>query len=114
MIHADVVIAASGTPQQASKLTNPGLPTISMGGVTYPAGSAATGCKQLNIENPAGSTGNLYVGGPAMNKTTLVGVSAVIVPGSFRTYGQYGGDVLLDDFWLDTDTSGNKALLGIL
>lgn len=110
MIFFAVTIAAAGTPQQASKATSPALPSISTNGVTYPSGSAAEGFKQLVIQNPPGTTGNLYVGGPAMVKATLANVGAVLVPGASLVLGQWGGDGLLDDIWLDTDTSANKAI----
>lgn len=110
MIFFAVTVTTAGTPVQASKATAPSLPQVIIGGVTYPSGSASTSFKQLVIQNPPGSTGNLYVGGPALVKATLANVGAVLTPGSSLNLGQYGGDGLLDDIWLDTDTSGNKAI----
>jgi hypothetical protein len=111
MIFFAVTITTSGTPQKLSAATSPALPSMIIGGVTYPSGSAATGFKQLVIQNPPGSTGNLYVGGSALVKGTLANLGQVLIPGASITFGQWGGDGLLDDIWVDTDTSGNKAIV---
>lgn len=110
-IFGEATITASGTPIQVAKVMLPALPSIVINGVSSGAGSATQQLAQIVIGNPAGATGDLYVGGPAMVKATLVGVGAVLIPGASLTLGQYGGGITLDDIWIDSDTSGNKATL---
>lgn len=113
-IFVAVTITTAGTPQKLSSATVPALPSISMGGVTYPSGSATQQLAQIVIQNPPGTTGNLYVGGPGLVKATLANVGVVLTPGSSVSLGQYGGGVTLDDIWVDTDTSGNKAIVSLI
>lgn len=113
-IFAAVTVTTAGTPVQISKNTVPALPSVVINGVSSGAGSATQQLAQIKIKNPAGTTGNLYIGGPAMVKATLANVGDVLIPGESTILGQYGGSITLDDIWLDTDTSGNKAVVTLV
>lgn len=105
MQSGSVTITTSGVPQSLARANTPASPTISTQGVTNPiAGAQQFG--QVIVCNPAGSTGNLYVGSPTMTKATAL----TLVPGQSITLGNAQAKVILDQVWVDTDTSGNKAV----
>src|SRR6266851_3729362 len=106
-------LTAAGTPQSIAAATAPSLPTISTGGVTYPAGSATQQAFQIMVQaNPANTGANIYIGGRAMNKATLAGVGIVLPKtGAPVSLGQYGGSITLDDIYFDGDTTGDKLLV---
>lgn len=109
MQSACVTIVAAGTPQSLARTSLPAQPTISTQGVTNPIGGAQQ-FGQVTIQNPPGETGNLYVGVTSgIVKATLAGVGIVLVPGASVTIGNALAKVILDQIWVDTDTSGNKV-----
>lgn len=113
----EVTIATPGTPQQLSKTLLPSGPTITMGGITSVAGGATQAFTQISIQAAPSNTAtkSVFVGGPSMNRTTLVGVGAQLLPGaSTPPIGQHGGAITLDDIWIDTDSTNaatEKVLL---
>lgn len=113
-IFVSVTLAASGVPQQLSRATSPALPSITVGGVVYPSGSATQQLAHIGVQAAPGNTGNVFVGGAAINKATLSNVGLVLIPGAFASLGQYGGFTTLDDLWADTATSGNILLLTLI
>lgn len=104
----EVTITASGTPQSLAGTALPAQPTIMSLGVTSSIGGAQQ-FGQVTVGNPAGSTGNLYLGSKGLVLATLAGVGKVLVPGESITLGNGHASVILDHLWVDTDTSGNKA-----
>lgn len=113
-IFAAVTVTTAGTPVQIAKNTNPPLPSVNINGVSSGPGSATQQLAQIVIQNPPGTTGNLYVGGPGLVKATLANVGAVLIPGASVSFGQMDAHITLDDIWLDTDTSGNKAVVTLI
>jgi hypothetical protein len=114
-LFASVVLTAAGTPQALSAATSPGMPTISMGGVTYPSGSATQRLFQVVAQADPSNTGtNIYIGGRGMVKATRAGVGAVLAKGVAINLGQYGGSLALDDIYFDGDTTGDKVLLSLV
>ena len=109
-----VTIATAGTPQQLATAPTANLPTISMGGITYPSGSATQRGMQIVVQSNPGNTGNVFVGGRALNKGTLANVGAILTPGQSIIFGQYGGATTLDDIWVDAATSGSSVLVSLL
>ncbi len=109
MQSAAITIIAAGTPQSLARTSLPAQPTIMTQGVTNPIGGAQQ-FGQVTIQNPPGSAGNLYVGSYGMVKATLAGVGAVLIPGETLTIGNALAKVILDQIWVDTDTSGNKVV----
>jgi hypothetical protein len=103
-----VTITAAGTPQSLAAAALPARPTILTQGITNTIGGADQ-YGQIFVGNPAGSTGNLYVGSKGLVKGTLAGVGKVLVPGESIQLGNGSTSVILDHLWVDTDTSGNKA-----
>jgi hypothetical protein len=106
-----VTLAAAGTPQQLSKATAPALPSVISGGVTS---LVTMKYFQIVAQASPANTGNVFIGGPALNKTTLSNVGAVLVPGATLNLGQYGGLTGLDDLWADCATSGAVVLLSLV
>jgi hypothetical protein len=106
-----VTLAAAGTPQQLSKATAPALPSVISGGVTSLVTNEVL--PDRSQASPA-NTGNVFIGGPALNKTTLSNVGAILVPGASLNLGQYGGQTGLDDLWADCATSGAVVLLSLI
>jgi hypothetical protein len=105
MQSGSVTIVASGSPVSLARLTTPLAPTISTLGVTNSiAGAQVFG--QVILQNPVGNTGNLYYGSPTMTKAT----SPHLVPGQFVSLGNGQANVILDQVWVDHDTSGDKAV----
>lgn len=105
MQSGSVTIAASGTPVSLARATTPLAPTISTQGIANSiAGANQFG--QVIVQNPVGSTGNLYVGSPTMTKLTALSLA----PGVSVTLGNGATSVVLDQIWVDADTSGNKAV----
>lgn len=110
-----VAIATAGTPQQLSRATAPSLPTISMGGVTSPSGSMTEHGNQITIQANPANTGNVYIGGAALNKATLSNVGLVLTPTSPPvSLASFGGAITLDDLWADTATNGNIVLVTLV
>lgn len=105
MQSGSVTIAASGTPVSLARSTTPAQPTISTRGISNPIGGAQQ-FGQVTIQNPDGATGNLYVGSPGMTKTTAI----ALIPGQFITIGNALAKIVLDQVWVDSDTSGNSAV----
>jgi hypothetical protein len=105
MQSGSVTVTTSGTPVSLARATTPAAPTISSLGVTNSiAGANQFG--QVTIQNPPGSVGNLYVGSPTMTKLTAI----ALIPGQFVTIGNALAKIILDQVWVDSDTSGNKAV----
>lgn len=105
MQSGSVTITTSGVPVSLARSTTPLAPTISVQGLTSSiAGALQFG--QVTVQNPAGSTGNLYVGSPTMTKLTALS----LIPGDKVTLGNGSTSVVLDQIWVDSDTSGNKAV----
>lgn len=74
---------------------------------------ASTSAKILVVYAPTANTGNVYVGRSTLNKTTLAGVLAVLIPGETKAlpFNDYSGNVLaLNKFFIDVDTTGDKAM----
>lgn len=116
VLFLSATLVAAGTPQSIAKATAPSLPTISMGGITYPAGSATQQGFQIMVQaNPANTGANIYIGGRAMSKTTLAGVGIVLPKtGAPVSLGQYGGSITLDDIFFDGDTTGDVLLVSLV
>lgn len=105
MQSGSVTVTTSGTPVSLARSTTPAAPTISTLGVTNSiAGAQQFG--QVIVQNPVGSTGNLYVGSPTMTKLTALSLA----PGVSVQLGNGQTSVILDQIWVDSDTSGNKAV----
>lgn len=104
-----ITIAAAGTPQSLAGASLPAQPTIIAGGITSSIGSAQR-YGQVIVQNPPGTTGNLYLGSEDMDKATLSGVDHILVPGESVTLGNASTGIILDTVWVDTDTDGNKAV----
>jgi hypothetical protein len=105
------VTLTAGTPLQLSLNTNPAQPTSISAGVT--TGIPVTAF-QITIQAATNNTGNIFIGGPGLNKATGAGVGQELIPGASITLGQYGGQLSLDDLWADTTTTGNLALVSII
>lgn len=110
------VLTAAGTPQSVAASASPALPTISTGGVSYPAGSATQQGFQIMLQaDPANTGANIYIGSKAMVKATKVGVGLVLPKtASPVSIGQYGGSVTLDDIYFDGDTTNDKLLVTLV
>lgn len=104
----EVTIVAAGTPQSLGGVASPAHPTISIQGVTSSIGGAQQ-FGQVIVTNPAGSTGNIYVGSPTEAKASLAGVGKSLVPGESITIGNGKANVILDHVWLDADNNGQKV-----
>lgn len=75
----------------------------------------------LFVEQVTGNTGKLYVGvSSSMNKTTLVGVVAVIpAPAGSLPFLDMSDElapngIAVSEMWLDADTSGEGALVSVI
>jgi hypothetical protein len=70
----------------------------------------------LVLQAAPGNAGvNIYLGGPAMVKGTLVNVGAVLAKtGPPLSLGQYGGSFALDDIFFDGDTTGDLLLVTLI
>lgn len=109
-------LTAAGTPQKLSTPTAPTGPTISMGNVTYPAGSVSLRGK-LYLQAAPGNTGaKIYVGMVGLNKTTLAGVGLVLDKGALGPvdFGEAGSSVSIDELYFDGDTTGDKVLVSVI
>ncbi|CAN5467145.1 hypothetical protein BH10ACI4_BH10ACI4_25080 [soil metagenome] len=102
-----VVLATPGTPQQISKTLSPSGPTITMGGVTSALGGATQAFKQIIIQASSANTAakSIFIGGPAMNRTTFAGIGTQLLPGISVSLGQAGDTTILDDIWIDSDST---------
>lgn len=49
-----------------------------------------------------------------MVASTRVGVGPVLAKGIQISLDQYGGQLTLDDLWVDTDVSGSKLLVTLV
>lgn len=113
MISGAVTIASTGVAQSIAATMLPGLPTLSIGGVTYPAGSATQSPHQITLQNAPGNAATMYVGRKDMNTTTGVGVGGALTVGVSDNIGQFGGGVTLDDIWV-IGTAGDKLLVQLV
>jgi hypothetical protein len=111
LLFASVTLVAAGTPQQLSLNTSPAMPTSEANGITRSIPQTAF---QVTIQAPPTNTGNIFIGGAAMSKTTLANVGQVLAPGASFTLGYGNKGVLLDSIWADTATSGNLALITLV
>lgn len=102
-----LTITAAGTPQSLAGVVSPAWPTISVQGITSSIGGAMR-FGQVVLNNPVGQTGNIYYGSKGLNKTTGAGVDGTLAPGDTVTLGNGSTSIVLDQVWVDTDTSGNK------
>jgi hypothetical protein len=78
---------------------------------------ALTRCKVITVFAPSGNTGNVYVGRSTLNKTTLAGVLLVLEAGETKAlpFDQSAGNVQeLSKYFVDVDTTGDKALVDAL
>jgi hypothetical protein len=91
------------TPVSLARLTTPAQPTISTQGVTNSIGGAQQ-FGEITIQN-RNATGNIFVGSPTM--TAATGIE--LAPGAMWKFGNALSKVILDQVWVDTDTSGNKV-----
>lgn len=95
-----VTVTSAGTPVRAT--INESTPT------------ARLGVQSFTVFAPSGNTGtNIYVGSSAMNKTTYVGVYAIIAKGgsaSFSIINAPAG-LNLNEIFIDADTSADVALV---
>lgn len=109
-------LAAAGTPQSVARSSAPAAPTMIVGGITYPAGSATERFFQVLAQADPGNAGtNIYLGGPAMVKGTRANVGLVLAKTAAPvSLGQYGGSFELDQIWFDGDTTGDKLLLTLI
>lgn len=79
-------------------------------------------CHAFSIQALPTNTGKVFVGDRAtMNKTTMVGVLAIIpIPtanllGSFTSALAMGANAIpIDNLWLDVDTGGEGVIMSIL
>lgn len=109
MQSAVITITTAGTPQSLARISLPAQPTISTQGITNPIGGAQQ-FGQVTLQNPPGSTGNIYVGvTSAIVKATLAGVGVVLIPGASITIGNALAKVILDQVWVDADNSAQKV-----
>jgi hypothetical protein len=69
---------------------------------------------QIVITADSANTGNVFIGGPGMVASTRVGVGPVLAKGIQISLDQYGGQLTLDDLWVDTDVSGSKLLVTLV
>jgi hypothetical protein len=107
-------LVAAGTSQKITA-TLPALPTLSMGGITYPAGSATVRAMQLVLQaDPANTGTNIYIGGKGLVKGTRVNCGAVLAKGVSISLGQLDGSFALDDIYFDGDTTGDKLLMSLV
>lgn len=112
MIFASATLAAAGTPQKVATATSPTLPTLKMGGVSYPAGSATARARRLVVQADPGNTGaNIYLGGAKMVAGTRANVGLVLAKTAAPvSLGDYEG-FSLDEIYFDGDTTGDKLLM---
>jgi hypothetical protein len=112
MTFASATLAAAGTPQRVSASTSPTLPTIKMGGVSFPAGSVTSRARRLLVQADPSNTGaNIYIGGAKMVAATRVNVGLVLAKTAAPvSLGDYEG-FSLDEVYFDGDTTGDKLLL---
>lgn len=103
-----LTVTAAGTPQSLAGVVAPPWPTISVQGITSSLGGAMR-FGQILINNPVGQTGNVYFGSKGLNKATGSGVDGTLAPGDSRTLGNGSTSLVLDQIWVDSDTSGNKV-----
>jgi hypothetical protein len=106
-----VTITAAGTPQELSKATVPALPSVVSQGLTIPINMTY---QQVTIQAHPSNTGNIFIGGPALNKGTSANVGAVLIPGASLVLGYGERGVSLDDLWADTATNNNIVLLTLV
>ena len=96
------VAPTSGTP--LSVLTN--FPDL-----------CAKSCKLASFYAPDSNSGKVYVGASTMVRTTFSGVLLVINPGETRAlpFNDSAGNTLsLNEFYLDVDTTGDRAVVSVL
>jgi hypothetical protein len=95
-----ITVAAAGTPARCT--ANEANP------------ATVVKVQSVTVFALAGNTGtNIYLGSSTMNKSTLVGVYAIIPKGTFvSAILQQGNDpIAVDKLYLDADTSGDAALV---
>lgn len=109
-----VIVVAPGTPQSISATSQPPLPTMQVGGITYPAGSATQTPGHIILQAFPGNTANTYllIGNKNMNSAAGTGYSIALAPGASVTLSGAGGGIDLDDLWVDTlSTAANHEIL---
>jgi hypothetical protein len=78
---------------------------------------AFTRAKVVTVFGLSGNSGAVYVGRSNMNRSTLVGVLLIVSPGETKTlpFSELAGNCLdLTKFFVDTDTTGDAALVDVL
>jgi hypothetical protein len=107
-------ITTAGVPQQLSTITSPAsiIAKVSMNGAA--AQPLTETAYQIVITADSANTGNVFIGGPGMVVSTRVGVGAVLAKGIQISLDHYGGQLTLDDLWVDTDVSGSKLLVTLV
>jgi hypothetical protein len=115
MIFASATLTAAGTPQSVAAATAPTMPTMTVRGITYPAGSATQRARSMTVQaDPANTGTNIYIGGRAMNKATRANVGLVLAKTAAPVYLGDGEGFALDDIYFDGDTTGDKLLLTLI
>lgn len=95
-----VLVTTAGTPVRAT--LNESVP------------AARYAVQSFSVFALAGNSGaNIYVGSSAMNKSTLVGVYAIVPKGggSYAVIQEAPAGIMLNEIYLDADTSGDSALV---
>lgn len=109
------------------------MPARSLGKVTVPAAGTPVRltinradpaqpykAHSLFVQALAANTGKVYIGvTAAMNKTTLVGVIAVVPSGATLPFAQITDElapngIAVSEMWLDVDTSAEGALVSVI
>jgi hypothetical protein len=97
-------------------VSSPGTPVVT---TTHEADPTAhLGVHSYLVEVGASNVGNLYVGGPLMNKATGVDVYAVLPPPTTNIYPSFSSNIVeaaagfaMERVYLDADNGGDKALV---
>jgi len=95
-------------------MTNLGRVNVPAPGTPVPlATDPAITASKLFVQVVPGLTGKLYLGAPAMSKTTLAGVARVLSPDdTFFLESQDGADTIrLKDYAIDADVAGEGLLV---
>jgi hypothetical protein len=102
-----VTVTTPGTPVPITAILPPDL--------TPPAVHA------LLLQALPGNTGNVYVGGATLNKTTLAGVYMVLatptannVPSFSAVHNQLGQGIQIHDLLIDADAAGGGVLVTVV
>lgn len=97
----------------------PGTPLRATNNFTTPA--QRVGCHSLMVEALPANAGKCYIGSSKMNKTTLVGVWAIlaiptnnILPSFSATLSYAPGGFNLADVFIDCDNNGDGVLVSYI